>query len=225
MVGLLPLGTGNDFARGDGHPPRHGGRRAGRCSRARSAGWTSSSTRSARSSSTTCTRAPAPRPAARGASGRRGLHAIGVGKVNLGKLGYPIGALLAAVHPPKLHLRVELDGEVVNDVDRPVLMVAIGNGAHIGGGTEVTPHADAEDGQARRHDLARCRARSRSWPTRSQMERRATTSSAMTWPTCARAPSTSPATEFWCSADGEIYGPERQRTWRLEPAAYSFVLP
>ena len=31
--------------------------------------------------------------------------------------------------------------------------------------------------------------------------------------------------EFWCSADGEIYGPERHRTWRVEPAAYSMVLP
>jgi hypothetical protein len=30
---------------------------------------------------------------------------------------------------------------------------------------------------------------------------------------------------FWCSADGEISGPERQRTWHVEPAAYSFVLP
>ncbi len=30
---------------------------------------------------------------------------------------------------------------------------------------------------------------------------------------------------FYCSADGEIYGPERQRTWHLEPAAYSVILP
>ena len=30
---------------------------------------------------------------------------------------------------------------------------------------------------------------------------------------------------FWCSADGEIYGPERQRTWHVEPAAYQMVLP
>ena len=30
---------------------------------------------------------------------------------------------------------------------------------------------------------------------------------------------------FWCSADGEIYGPERQRTWHVEPAAYEFLLP
>ena len=31
--------------------------------------------------------------------------------------------------------------------------------------------------------------------------------------------------EFYCSSDGEIYGPERQRSWRIEPAAYSLVLP
>ena len=31
--------------------------------------------------------------------------------------------------------------------------------------------------------------------------------------------------EFYCAADGEIYGPERQRTWHVEPAAYSMVLP
>ena len=31
--------------------------------------------------------------------------------------------------------------------------------------------------------------------------------------------------EFYCAADGEIYGPERQRTWHVEPGAYSMVLP
>ena len=30
---------------------------------------------------------------------------------------------------------------------------------------------------------------------------------------------------FWISADGEISGPERHRTWHVEPAAYSMVLP
>ena len=30
---------------------------------------------------------------------------------------------------------------------------------------------------------------------------------------------------FYCSADGEIYGPERQRSWHVQPAAYRFVLP
>ena len=31
--------------------------------------------------------------------------------------------------------------------------------------------------------------------------------------------------EFWLSADGEISGPERSRSWRLERAAYSMILP
>ena len=35
----------------------------------------------------------------------------------------------------------------------------------------------------------------------------------------------SPADEFWCSADGEIFGPERQRTWHVEQAAYAMTLP
>jgi diacylglycerol kinase (ATP) len=30
---------------------------------------------------------------------------------------------------------------------------------------------------------------------------------------------------FWCSADGETYGPERNRTWHVEPGAFSMALP
>ncbi len=98
-----PLGTGNDFARDQRDPARRrGGRR--------------------RSSSTAC---PEPmdlvvdevgeivvnnvhagagaQASRRGAKWKDRLHAVGVGKVNLGKLGYPIGARLgrgqAAVHP------------------------------------------------------------------------------------------------------------------------------
>ena len=65
----------------------------------------------------------------RGAKWKDRLHSVGVGKVNLGKLGYPIGALLAAVKPPFIRVRVEVDGEVVVDLDQPILMVAVGNGA------------------------------------------------------------------------------------------------
>ena len=50
--------------------------------------------------------------------------------------------------PASWRLRVELDGGVVNDVDRPVLMVAIGNGGNVGGGTELNPDADTEDGRS-----------------------------------------------------------------------------
>ena len=48
--------------------------------------------------------------------------------------------------PPQVRLRIEVDGEVVVDMDEPVLMVAIGNGTSVGGGAELTPEADPEDG-------------------------------------------------------------------------------
>jgi YegS/Rv2252/BmrU family lipid kinase len=159
----------------------------------------------------------------RGARWKKRLGSVGVGRVNLGKLGYPIGALLSAFHPPSVHMHVEVDGVVVTDLDRPVLMVAIGNGANVGGGTELTPEADPEDGKVdvmiahavgavakvgyalslrrgehlRRDDVQYFRA--------SQV--------------------TVSGDEFWISADGEISGPERQRGWHVEPAAYSFILP
>jgi YegS/Rv2252/BmrU family lipid kinase len=152
------------------------------------------------------------------------LGSIGIGKLNIGKLGYPIGAVQSAFHPADLHLRVEVDGTVVNDLDRPVLMVAIGNGAHIGGGTEVTPYADPEDGQVdvmvsrSTAPLARLSYTLKMARAGSHLERPDVD--------YYRGKNVSVSgEEFWCSADGEIYGPERQRTWHVEPAAYRMVLP
>ena len=159
----------------------------------------------------------------RGSAIKEKLGAIGVGKLNLGQLGYPIGALLSAIDDHSMHLHVDVDGEVVTDVDRPVLMVSIGNGAHVGGGTPLTPGADPADGRVdvmishavsplakagyvlhlrrgehhRREDVQYLRG--------SQV--------------------TISGGEFWLSADGEISGPERQRSWHVEPEAYSFILP
>ncbi len=93
-----------------------------------------------------------------GARWKERLGSVGAGPVNLGRLGYPIGAAMTALNPPTLRLRVEVDGKVVNDLDQPVLMVAVGNGTSVGGGTELTPEADAQDGSARRDDLPRGRA-------------------------------------------------------------------
>ena len=160
----------------------------------------------------------------KGSTWKERLGAIGVGKLNLGKLGYPIGAVQSALHPGELHLRIEVDGEVVNDLDRPVLMVAVGNGAHIGGGTEVTPLADPEDGKVdvmvsrATQPLAKLAYTMKMARQGSHLERpdvdyyRGTTVSVS-------------GEEFWCSADGEIYGPERQRSWHVEPAAYRMILP
>ena len=57
----------------------------------------------------------------------------------LGRFGYALGAFKAAVKPPFVRLRIEVDDHVVADFDHPILMVAIGNGSRVGGGAEITP--------------------------------------------------------------------------------------
>jgi diacylglycerol kinase (ATP) len=222
VLGLLPLGTGNDFARANGIPLDI-----------------------EEAANVICTGTPRARDlvvdevgeivvnnvhagagavaSRRGAKWKERLHRIGVGKVNLGKLGYPIGAVSAAVNPPFIRVRVEVDDQVVVDLDQPILQVAVGNGSHVGGGTELTPHADPSDGKV---DVMVSRAigplarfgygaklMSGRHPERDDViYLRGTTVSVSGEP-------------FWCSADGEIYGPERYRSWRVEPAAYSLVVP
>lgn len=159
----------------------------------------------------------------RGARWKKRLGSIGIGKVNLGKLGYPIGTVQAAFLPPQVRLRVEIDGEQVNGLDRPLLMVAVGNGTSVGGGTELTPDADPEDGKVDVMisravgpiaklgyvvDLARKVHRERDDVV--YLRGKSVTIS---------------GEEFYLSADGEIEGPERSRTWHLQRAAYSMILP
>ncbi len=159
----------------------------------------------------------------RGARWKERLGSIGVGKANLGRLGYPIGAAMTAWNPPVLRLRVEVDGEVVNDFDEPVLMVAIGNGPSVGGGTELTPEADPGDGRVdvlisrsvnpwQRVKYGATLGRGKHHLQEEVDYLHGSTVSISGEP-------------FWCSADGEIYGPERQRAWHVESGAYCMVLP
>jgi len=144
-------------------------------------------------------------------------------KKRLGKIGYPIGALQTALNPPSLRLRVEVDDAVVVDVDRPVLMVAVGNGASVGGGTELTPDADPHDGEVDVlvatpvSPLARL-----GYVLRLPFARHEDHSDvAIVRGRTVRVGGTA----FDCNSDGEIDGPVRSRTWRVLPAAYAMLVP
>jgi YegS/Rv2252/BmrU family lipid kinase len=222
VLALLPLGTGNDFARGTGIPlDIEAAARLVVNGEVRPVDLIVDETGAVVVNNVHVgVGAQASRKAHKW---KTALGTVGVGKLNLGKVGYPLGALQAAFHPPHRRLRVEVDGRVVNDVDHPLLMVAIGNGANVGGGTELTPEANPEDGKV---DVMVSRAVSpmaklgyvRGLRKGEHHERddvlylRGSTVSVS-------------GEEFYVSADGEIYGPERSRSWRIEPAAYSMVLP
>lgn len=217
VLGLVPLGTGNDFARGLDLPldPQQAARVVLDGTPKPVDLLVDETGQVVVNNVHVGTGAHASRYAARW---KRRL-----GRFKLGKLGYPIGAAIAAVNPPFLRLRVTVDEHVVVDVDRPVLQVALGNGSRVGGGTELNPDADPLDGRIdvmvsraigplSRFGYALHLARGRHDERDDVLSiegRRVSIS----------------GEAFYCSADGEIYGPERMRSWRIEPAAYRLILP
>ncbi len=152
-------------------------------------------------------------------AGKRGAR----WKARLGKVGYPIGALETALNPPTLRLLVEIDGQIAVDVDKPVLMVAVGNGASVGGGTELTPDAEPHDGEVDvliatpLGTLARLGYLLRLPFARHEEHRDVRILRGRTVRVT--------GTPFDCNSDGEIDGPVRSRTWRVLPSAYAMVVP
>ena len=108
-------------------------------------------------------------------------------------------------------------------MDKHILMVAIGNGTSVGGGTELTPDADPEDG---RLDVMVSLATGPLerfgyvWHLRNGDHEERDDVIALR----ARQVTVS-GEDFFLAADGEISGPERRRSWHLEQGAYSMVVP
>jgi YegS/Rv2252/BmrU family lipid kinase len=216
-IGLLPLGTGNDFARGSGVPLD-----VEEAARAVLGGT--------------------PTPVAIFVDDRdevvvNTVHAgagaaasqVGaawkerLGKVGLGRLGYPVGALATAFRPPVLRLTVVVDDDVLIAHTHHTLMVSLGNGSRVGGGAAVNPDADPSDGvidvvlTRPLHPLARL-------PYAAQLAVGRHPDNGRVLHTTGRRVRVT-GEPFHCSADGEIEGPVTDRTWRIVPAAYSLLLP
>jgi diacylglycerol kinase family enzyme len=134
-VALVPLGTGNDLARGAGLPlhPAEAAERA-------------------------ATGSPHPWDLLVDDAGGVVVNAVhaGIGadaatraarlKERLQALAYPLGALLGAVRTDGWAVTVEVDGRRLHLPDDEVLLVGVGNGPSIGGGTPLFPGARGDDG-------------------------------------------------------------------------------
>ncbi|MFJ9312672.1 diacylglycerol/lipid kinase family protein [Pimelobacter simplex] len=211
-LGLIPLGTGNDFARTLGIPLT-----PAEAAAVVVAGHTRATDLVVDEDDRITVNS-----VHLGAGAEAGKHGARW-KKRLGKIGYPIGALQTALNPPSLRLLVEVDDAVVVDVDRPVLMVAVGNGASVGGGTELTPDADPHDGRVDVLVATPVSPLSRlGYVLRLPFGRHEDHSDV----DIVRGRTVRVAgTAFDCNSDGEIDGPVRSRTWRVVPAAYAMLVP
>jgi diacylglycerol kinase family enzyme len=143
-------------------------------------------------------------------------------KGRLGRLGYVAGAIAAAVNPRFVQVEVTVDGEPLTPVSR-VAQVAIGNGSNVGGGTELIPGADPVTGQ-----LVVIVSRAGGHLSRLVYLARLRAGSHHLMKEVTRVTGCEVHVEgdhFWTTSDGELSGPYRSRTWQLRTGAVEMYLP
>jgi diacylglycerol kinase (ATP) len=213
LVGLVPLGTGNDFARGVGLP-------------------LDDPAAAARIFLDGVRRQLDLISDQDGGVVVNAVH-LGLGadagrkaqpwKSKLGKPGYLVGALVAGLRTKGYRVRVVADGRVLADGGRRLLQVALGNGPSVGGGTRLVPDADPGDG---RLDVVVSFAVSPWRRVRYAVRLRRGTHAETEDVTTARASVVEiEGPNLWLNADGEILGPVSRRQWTVQPKAFTVMLP
>ena len=213
VLGLVPLGTGNDFARGVEIPldPEEAARAL-------------------------VGAIPHPIDLVLDDRDRVVVNAVHVGvgvdaaeearalKPRFGRFGYVLGAVRAGFRSPGRHLRIAVDGHVLANGHRYVLQVAVNNGRFVGGGTALAPEAAIDDGLADvLVSFAVSRPRRMAYALRVRLGQHPRSADVVQ---CrgrdivvdARRP-------FRWNVDGELEGPARRRHWRVVPAAWTLLVP
>ncbi len=206
-IGLLPMGTGNDFARYLDLPlePAEAARvvlagRPRRLDLIRSDGGGGIVVN-----------------AVHVGKGAEEAERAGSLKGRLGRLAYPLGALAAVFAPRGWQLHVNVDDEVLAGGTSRLMMVAIGNGSSIAG-APVFPDADAGDGLLDVFVLGPGGGGAAGTGGQAFRLVRRARGRAVTV-------SCGPGVEVGVNADGKLGTLRGRRSWWVEPAAWSVICP
>jgi diacylglycerol kinase (ATP) len=212
-LGLLPLGTGNDLARGLGIPldPEDASR-------------VIVSGQPRRLDLLVDDAGGVVVNAVHVGVGALAAQAAATLKSRLGRFAYPAGALAAGLRARGWRLEVRVDGELVVDPHGRSLMVALSNGPSIGGGiASVHPESVPHDGLA---DVVVSRAVGPLARVGYAVDLSRGTHLDRNDIQVARGRHVSVSGDsFLAVADGEIDGPMIRRSWTLEPAAWQLFAP
>jgi diacylglycerol kinase (ATP) len=140
----------------------------------------------------------------------------------LGPVGYAVGALITGFGTHSAKVEIYLDGEPLPARDK-VLQVAVGNGRYVGGGAELLPKAVPTDGVldvSISYSVGLWQRLSYAWhlrrgehPNRDDVVYRTCTSVEVR------------GEALRCTTDGELTAPSRVHQWRIEPGAMSILTP
>ena len=146
-------------------------------------------------------------------------------KKALGPVGYVIGAVLTGVRgltTPGARLHITVDGTTLTRKE-PVIQVAVGNGSFVGGGTPLLPQADPSDGEldvAVSYTESPKRRIAYAWHVRrGDHHRRDDVVYLRGTEVYVQ------GDELACTSVGELSGPRSEHSWRIEPAVLTMYVP